>query len=684
LFSGFSFAQFSRTPGQKKPPSKNKKRGFSIKKAILKSLFVLGLWGIILAGLGILWFSYDLPDIHQLQSTARKPGVTIQAIDGMVIGTYGDLYEDMVRVSDLPPHVPQAFIAIEDRRFYSHFGLDLIGLMRALYTNYKADRVVQGGSTLTQQLAKNFLFSQGMYDVNDRSLRRKIQEALLSIWLEWTFTKEQILTIYLNRVYFGAGTYGIDAAARKYFNKSARNLTVFESAVIAGLMKAPSRYSPARYPERAKKRAQVVLDQMVEAGYIKSAEPYLQEQNKDNGAISKENGAKFFADWVYDSIPNYVGAYDTDLVVITTLDLGLQKLAEEAALGTLEKMGKELGTTEIALVSMTPQGAVKAMVGGKDYNASQFNRATQAYRQPGSAFKPFVYLAGLESGMSPYTTFSDAPISVGNWSPKNFRTWKARWKEGEEVSMIDALTHSVNTVTVRIAMQVGGPKIAAVARRLGITSHMMTDLSIALGTTEVTLLELVAAYATFANKGMSVWPYGIIEIRDKSGNILYQRQDVPETQVISDKHVHEMNKMLASVVERGTGRGAAIGSPIAGKTGSNGDRDAWFIGYNKDLVTGVRTGNDNNKPMKKQSTGGRLPAKAFAAFMKPVMAEKEATPFDLAASEHEAPLKSHDISDSDEEGDLASGGLSDISSPQYSQEDSRDFEALLNRVGMEE
>lgn len=616
--SGLSWGRGEK--GETKTTRKRSNTQFSLRKTILKAFCMLAIWMTCFVGLAVLWFSYDLPDIHQLQASARKPGVTIQAQDGTVIGTYGDLYEDMVRAKDLPLHVSQAFVAIEDRRFYSHFGVDLIGLVRAAYTNYRAERVVQGGSTLTQQLAKNFLFTQGLYEINDRSLRRKIQEAILAIWLELTFTKDQIITIYLNRVYFGAGTYGIDAASRKYFGKSARNLTVFESAVIAGLLKAPSKYSPARYPERAKARAKIVLDQMVDAGYIKSAEEHLNQAAAESigGA---ENGARFFADWIYDSIPSYLGAYDQDLVVITTLNLPMQKHAEEAVSQNLKEHGKKLGTSEMSLVAMTPQGAVRAMVGGKDYSASQFNRVTQAQRQPGSAFKPFVYLTALESGLTPQSRVSDAPISIAGWAPKNFRKITTRWQNGETWSLMEALTKSVNTVTVRLAVRVGGRKIAAVARRLGITSHMITDLSIALGTPEVTLLELTAAFATFANQGMSVWPYGIVEIRDKAGNILYQHQDVVETPVVAPHHVKQMNQMLASVIKNGTGRAANIGIPVAGKTGSNGDIDAWFVGYNTDIVAGIWTGNDNNKPMQKDSTGGRLPTWTWATFMKAITAE---------------------------------------------------------------
>jgi penicillin-binding protein 1A len=607
--------------GGRKPPTK--RRRSSIKWVIFRLFLTMLIWISCLGGMGVLWFSYDLPDINRLQATARRPSVTIMTQDGTVIGTYGDLYEDMIRVQELSPYIPQALMAIEDRRFYSHFGVDIIGLVRAAYTNYRADRVVQGGSTITQQLAKNFLMTQGLYSHNDRSLRRKIQEAIMAVWLEWHFTKDQIMTIYLNRVYFGAGTYGVDAAAHKYFKKSARQISVYEAAVIAGLLKAPSRYSPTAHPDRSRARAKVVLDQMQEAGYIRSADEYLRQGDAEQSeTVSRGNGHQFFADWVYDSISNYVTISDKDLVVITTLDLSMQKKAEDTALNILEDMGKELKTSEIALVAMTPNGAVRAMVGGKSYQGSQFNRVTQALRQPGSAWKPFVYLAALEYGMTPETRVSDEPITVGNWTARNFGKHQYRYLEGDDYSLQEALTKSINSCTVRLAQQVGTHRIAEVARRLGINGKIVTDLSMAIGTTELTLLELTAAIGTFANNGMSVWPYGILAIKDKAGIILYQRETDSASPVVDTRYVRQMNQMLTSVVNNGTGRAAKMSFPVAGKTGSNGDIDAWFVGYTPDLVAGVWTGNDNNKPMAKKSTGARLPARAWAAFMKSVYGEE--------------------------------------------------------------
>lgn len=663
--------------GGGKPPS-NKRRRVSIKWLIFRLLLTMGIWVMCLGGLCVLWFSYDLPDISHLQSTARRPSVTVVTQDGTIIGTYGDLYEDMIRVQDLSPYIPQALMAIEDRRFYSHFGVDLIGLVRAAYTNYRADRVVQGGSTITQQLAKNFLMTQGLYGANDRSLRRKIQEAIMAVWLEWHFTKDQIMTIYLNRVYFGAGTYGVDAAAHKYFKKSARQISVYEAAVIAGLLKAPSRYSPTAHPERSKARAKVVLDQMQEAGYIRSADEYMrQAEAQTSETPTTGNGYQFFADWVYDSISNYVTLSDKDLVVVTTLDMSMQKKAEDAALSLLAEMGKELKTSEIAMVVMAPNGAVRAMVGGKSYQGSQFNRVTQAHRQSGSSWKMFVYLAALEYGMTPETRVSDEPVTIGSWTAKNFGRHQYRYLEGDDFSLKEALAKSINTCTIRIAQHIGTKRIAEAAHRLGINGKIVTDLSMAIGTTEVTLLDLTAAFGTFANNGMSVWPYGILSIKDKAGIILYQRQNEYTSPVVDTKYVRQMNEMLTGVVNNGTGRGAKMSFPVAGKTGSNGDLDANFIGYTPDLVAGVWTGNDNNALMAKKSTGARLPLKVWSKFMKSVYGEGGHPQGQLAIEGTES--QNENVDNRIEFDEISNDGL--IAPAQIPNVESQDeFERLVNQV----
>lgn len=667
--------------GTQKKGKKKSSGKTTIRWMFFKMFLTLGVWCFCFGVLAILWFSYDLPDTDQLMISSRKPGVTIQAQDGTTLGTYGDLFEEMVKLSDLPAHVPQALMSIEDRRFYSHFGVDVIGLARAAYTNYRAGRVVQGGSTVTQQLAKNFLQNEGRYSVHDRSLRRKIQEVILAVWLEMKFTKQQILTMYLNRVYFGAGTFGIEAAAQKYYQKPAKYLTVYEAAVIAGLLKAPSRYSPRSNPTRSHERAVLVLTQMQDAGYIKSTDQALQQKHDeiDEDRIDIKS-ANFFGDWVYDQIPSLIGSYDEDLVVVTTLNPFMQNQAEATTQAKMEEMGKKFKTTEIALVAMSPDGAVRAMIGGLHYGKSQYNRATQALRQPGSAFKPFVYLAGLEGGLTPYTIISDAPVNIGGWSPKNFRTYRAVG----EISVMEALKKSVNTVTTRIAAHVGGPKIASVARRLGITSEMMTDLSICLGATEVTLLELTSAYASFANRGNFVSTYGILEIRNKKGDILYQRQDPDPIQVIKPHNLNQMNQMLVSVVEGGTGRGAKTDYPTGGKSGSNADKDAWFIGFTSNLVVGVWTGNDNNAPMIKNSTGGRIPAQTFALFMKPVLEMTPPTEPLFFANQASIATASDDADDEDDEVAITREVV-ESASPRSTEEplDSASFDKLMDQVASE-
>jgi penicillin-binding protein 1A len=506
----------------------------------------------------------------------------------------------------MSPYLPQAVVATEDRRFYSHFGIDLIGLFRAGVADLRAGHVVQGGSTITQQLAKNLFLTP------ERSFSRKIRETLLALWLERRFTKDEILDIYFNRVYLGAGAYGIDAAAHRYFGKSAKNLDLFESAVIAGLLKAPTRFSPANDRERAAARAGQVLQRMVEAGYITAADATAAEKQGPSLAATLGNrpGTRYFADWVAEQMHDFAGTDDRDLTIRTTLDPRLQAAAEAAIGEALAKSGGRLGVGQGALVALAPDGAVQAMVGGRDYGESQFNRATQAQRQPGSSFKPFVYLAGLEAGLRPTDHFVDAPIRIGNWEPHNYLD-----KYIGDVSLAEALAQSINTVAVQVAQRAGPANVVAVASRLGVTSPLSPDPSIALGTNEVNLLELVSAYAPFANGGTGVIAYGITEIKDAAGKVLYRRTGSGPGQVVAPDMVAMMDTMMEGVVGHGTGKAAALPRPIAGKTGTTQDyRDAWFVGFTADLVAGVWFGNDDDTPMKKV-TGGSLPAAAWHSFM---------------------------------------------------------------------
>ncbi len=576
-------------------------------RRLVRIALLVVLWGVILGGGATAYFALTLPPIGDLTMAARRPSVTVLGADGSVIATYGDLFGEPLRLRDLPAYLPAAVIATEDRRFYHHFGIDPIGLARAAYVNYRAGRIVQGGSTISQQLAKNLFLAP------DRTLTRKVQEALLALWLEHKFTKDQLLEIYLNRVYLGAGTYGIDAAAHRYFDKSAREVTLYEAAVIAGLLKAPTRFSPARDSERAAQRAAQVLAIMVGAGYITEAQAAVATRQKFQLAVAARMrpGSRYFADWIYDQSGGYVGgdSAGSDLVVVTTLDPRLQAAAETAIATTL-RAGEKADVEQAALVAMSPDGAVRAMVGGRSYGESQFNRSTQALRQPGSAFKPFVYLAALERGIMPSDRFVDQPIRIGNWQPRNYEgTYRG------EITLTDAVAQSSNTVAAQVLQRTGVENVIAVAHRLGITSELTRDASLALGTSEVSLLDLTTAYCAFASGGFAALPYGIVEIRDSRGAVLYHRAGDGGSRVVSPELAGTMNDLLSGVLSRGTGRAAALDRPAAGKTGTTQDfHDAWFIGYTADLVAGVWLGNDDNAPMK-HVTGGTLPARTWRSFM---------------------------------------------------------------------
>jgi penicillin-binding protein 1A len=526
--------------------------------------------------------------------------------DGQIVATFGDLYGANLSLDELPSYLPKAVMAIEDRRFYAHPGIDARGLARAMWVNLRSGKFVQGGSTITQQLAKNLFLTP------ERTLKRKVQEVLLALWLERTYSKDEILTLYLNRVYLGSGVYGVDAAAKKYFGKSARNVTLLEAATLAGLLKAPSHYNPSSDPEAAKQRAAVVLKSMVDAGFISSTQNVaaLAGSATLGKAATSDRLGRYFADWVYDQVSSYVGTSDRDLVVVTTIDLRLQNIAETELQRIIAAEGPKRGVSQAALVMMTPDGAVRAMVGGRDYQESEFNRATQAMRQPGSAFKLFVFLAALEAGMVPDDHIVDSPIQIRNWRPENYQN-----KYYGDVTLREAFARSLNSVAVQLYLKTGGTAVEKAATRLGITADLNPDPALALGSSEVNLLELTQAYAVFANQGQGVWFRGIDEIRDSTGAVLFRRSGDGPGRVVESRQVNQMNDMMTAVVEWGTGKSAALGRPAAGKTGTSQDfRDAWFMGFTAELVTGVWVGNDDNKPMDKV-TGGTLPALIWRSVM---------------------------------------------------------------------
>ena len=573
---------------------------------------VLGIWGAIVLGDVLVWFAWDLPSIDDLGPAvdkSRRPGVTVLAADGSLIADYGNLYGRRLTVNELPPELVQAVVAIEDRRFFEHPGVDFRGLLRASIANLRAGGVVQGGSTLTQQLAKNLFLTP------ERSYVRKIKELLLALALENRFQKDELLTIYLNRVYFGAGTYGVEAAAQRYFGSSARDIDTYQAAVLAGLLRAPSRLNPDNNATAAHERARTVLGAMVAAGYLKpsEAEDIARTRRPGHGNAAQPRPRvggetrRYFADWVLERAAGYAGSTGTDLSVETTLDPRLQRLAEAAVAG-IDTKG-----AQVALVVLRDDGAVLAMVGGKRYGASQFNRVTSALRQPGSAFKPIIYLPALEMGMSPDSSVRDAPITVDGWTPKNFSG-----RHLGDVTLREAVARSLNTVAVRVSEDIGRDQVIQTARRLGITAPLKPHPSIALGAAEVIPLELTAAYAVFANGGFSVAPYGISEVR-QGGDVIFRRSGATSHRVISADAAAQMTDMLRAVIDWGTGKSAGFGVPAAGKSGTSQDfRDAWFIGYVGNLVTTVWVGNDDDTPMDRV-TGSSIPAAIWKAFMSSAM-----------------------------------------------------------------
>ena len=580
--------------------------GRLVKRTVYWGL-VAGLWATI-AFVGLLgYYAAHLPPTSEWAVPKRPPNVKIVASNGDLLANRGDTGGETIRLEQLPPSMPEAVMAIEDRRFRYHFGIDPIGLVRAMATNLVSGRLTQGGSTVTQQLAKNLFLTP------ERTFRRKMQEVVLSLWLEAKFSKDEIMEMYLNRVYFGAGAYGVDAAARRYFGKSARRLTLAESAVLAGLLKAPSRYSPSRNPELAEARAQTVLAAMRDAGYITDT----QAKNAIAApatVVSRHNAASenYVADWVMDQLPSYVGSLDEDIVVETSVDLGLQQTAEQALRDELAAKGDKMGVHQGAIVVLDAGGAVKALVGGRDYAKSQFNRAVSAKRQPGSSFKPFVYLTALERGLTPETIRQDGPVSIKGWQPKNYTK-----KYYGDVTLAKALSMSLNTVAARLAYEVGPNRVVSTAHRMGVTSKLNGTPSIALGTSEVTPLEITTAYVPFSNGGYGVLPHVIRRIRTAGGKMLYERQSDGIGRIVSAKDIGMMNAMMRQTLLSGTGKKASLGAmPAGGKTGTSQDfRDAWFIGYTAYYTAGVWLGNDDNSPTRR-ATGGSLPAEIWARVMK--------------------------------------------------------------------
>lgn len=607
----------SPPPDRRKSKAGSKSRGLF---APLRSLFywciVLGIWaGIGIGGL-ILYYGAQMPAASEWSIPDRAPNIKILSTDGSVIANRGATGGEALSLEEMSPFIPQAVMAIEDRRFYSHFGIDPFGLARAFVNNVTGD-AIQGGSTITQQLAKNLFLSP------ERTFERKIQEVLLAVWLEHKFNKDQILAMYLNRVFFGSGAYGVEAASRRYFSKSARDVNLGEAALLAGLLKAPSRLSPARDPQAAEERAQVVLGAMQEEGYITEEEIKSAMSQPPTKARSYWSGAEHYAaDMVMDEVTKLLGEVKQDVTVETTIDLSLERKAEEALTNLLEGEGAKLNATQAALVSMDATGAIRAVVGGADYAKSQFNRAVKAKRQPGSAFKPFVYAAALEAGVRPDSVRNDAPVRIGKWTPENYDQ-----KYRGNVTVSSALAQSLNTIAAQLVMEVGPPEVVSLAHRMGIEQELQPNASIALGTSEVPLVELTAAYAPFMNGGYKATAHIVRRILDAEGKLLYETSYENPPRVLSETVVATMNNMMTRVLQEGTGKAARLKDwQAAGKTGTTQSfRDALFVGYTSVMTTGIWFGNDDGTSMKKV-TGGGLPAKAWKEYMTAALSGYSPTP----------------------------------------------------------
>ena len=600
-----------KRPGDRKIGRPSRRTGRA--RGLIGGFFYWGLiaciWGgVALVGL-VAWYGAQLPSASTWSVPDRPPNVKIVASGGALVTNRGATGGQALGLHEMSPYIPKAVVAIEDRRFFSHFGVDPIGLARAMVRNVMERRLVQGGSTLTQQLAKNLFLTP------ERTIGRKVQEVLLAFWLERSYSKQQILEMYLNRVYFGAGAYGVESAARRYFGRSARDVSLPEAALLAGLLRAPSRLSPNRDPQAAERRAQLVLAVMRDQELVSDGEMTAALAQPRPRASRYWSGAHHYvADAVMEELPDLVGEVRRDLIVDTTIDLSLQKAAEAAIRKAIADKGADHDVSQGAFVAMDMSGAVRALVGGADYERSQFDRATQARRQPGSAFKPFVYLTALGQGAAPTSVRNDAPIRIGDWSPDNYR---GRYHGA--VTLETALAKSLNSVAVQLIMEAGPGNVARTARRMGIQSTLAANASLALGTSEVTLKELTAAYLPFATGGYRAEPHLVRRVTTPDGEVLYERTQNRQ-RVLAPDLAAMMNRMMSRTIRAGTARAAGFDHPAAGKTGTTQNaRDAWFVGYTAHLVAGVWFGNDDGTPMR-DVTGGNLPAGTWRAVMRPAHA----------------------------------------------------------------
>ena len=621
----------SKRQARKKPPPRK-----SLLRRLLGALPALLVIGLV-AWVAVFYLvAPDFPDTDELLQNARQARVTVIASDGSILADRGSAGPEYVRLDEISPYVEAAVLATEDRRFYSHFGLDLLGLARAIWANISAGGVVAGGSTITQQLAKN------LYLTPERSFQRKLQELVLALWLEARMEKQQILEVYLNRVYLGAGAYGMQAAAQRYFAKNAADLDLAEAAMLAGLLKAPSRYAPTNDLELARARSITVLHGMVDAGMLSkedaeaaAARP-AELSNRGRGELGGH-----FVDWILDGLTEHLGKPTGDWVVRTTLDPRLQRVAERVVAQRLA----DRPAIQAAVVLLDIHGAVRAMVGGRSYRGDPFNRAAGGRRQPGSAFKPFVYLTALEQGVAPDQRVIDRPIEVDGWSPRN-----SGGGYSGEVSIEQAFARSLNTVAVRLGEQAGRDRVAARARQLGISSELREVASLALGTSEVTPLELTGAYLPFATGGIRRPPFAVERVTDAGADLLFEHV-ASEVSVIDRQPLEDMRRLLAAVVDRGTGQVARLADRRAyGKTGTtSGNRDAWFVGFAGAYIAGVWVGRDDNEPVRGVS-GANLPAQIWHEIM-------ASTPRDAPEAPKPMPRPGSKLEEVDVVGEITKQGL---------------------------
>lgn len=584
-------------------------------RRIVKGGLALALIGGVALATWVAIAANQLPDYNALKQSKNEQTIRIRANDGTVIVSMGPNYGQWLSLDEIPPVMADAMIAVEDRRFYSHFGIDPVGMARAVYTAWErrgSGRRWQGASTITQQVARNLFLT------NSYSLGRKINEAVLAFALEWKFSKSQIAELYLNKVYFGGGSYGVDAASRRFFGHSAHKLSLAEAAIIAGLVKAPSRYSPTADAQAAIDRASVVLQVMQDAGAITPAEAAAAQPTEVKLARqSNQNSARYFTDWALPQLDMLIDETNDPIDVWTTLDLTMQRAATDA-------IAKDTpGGLQGALVSLDRDGAVRAMVGGRDYVTSNYNRATQAVRQPGSAWKVFVYMTALESGYRPEDKVVDEPVSINGWKPRN-----SSGRYSGEISVRTAFAYSVNTVAAQIGNEVGYSSIANMARRFGISTPINTHPSMVLGTSEVRVIDMARAIAAIQRKGVSVTPYAITKVTTADGAVLYQHREEAATQLVDDWVAAGITDLMQTAVNTGTGRAAQIGRPVAGKTGTtNSNKDGWFVGFSSGLSTVVWMGRDDARSVGGLQ-GGRAPATAWADYMRIAVAKRPIENFD--------------------------------------------------------